>query len=66
MRFCATPELFVSPVPLMVRAAEGIAVIVKGLAPGLKAIALSSVLAENEKRGDPTLVEVAEHFVHLQ
>ena len=48
MRFCATPELFVSPVPLMVRAAEGIAVIVKGLAPGLKAIALSSVLAENE------------------
>ncbi len=42
------PELLVTPAPLIVNVTEGLAVIVKALAPELNTMPLTSVLAEAE------------------
>ncbi|PYK53836.1 MAG: hypothetical protein DME48_10225 [Verrucomicrobia bacterium] len=55
-RFCAIPELFVIPVPLMVNVNGGVAVIVKALAPGLNTMLFTSVLAETKT---PVVLDVA-------
>jgi hypothetical protein len=47
-KFCVIPELFVMPTPLMVSVNEGLAVMVKALAPELNAMPLTSVSAEME------------------
>src|SRR2546430_2869730 len=47
-KFCAIPELFVIPVPLMVKRGEAVSVIVNALAPASNTMAFTSVLAETE------------------
>jgi hypothetical protein len=47
-KFWVIPELFVIPVPLMVRLSMGLGVIVNALAPALNTMLLTSVLAETE------------------
>jgi hypothetical protein len=45
-KFCSTPELFVMPAPLKLKVKPGLGLIVNALAPGLKTIPFTSVLAD--------------------
>jgi len=47
-KFCATPELLVRPVPLRVNVKVGLAVIANALAPALKTMPSTSVVADRE------------------
>ena len=47
-RFCILPELFVIPVPLIVKLEPGLGLIVNALAPALKMIPFTSAVAESE------------------
>src|SRR5436190_65448 len=47
-KFCASPELFPIPAPLMVNVNVEATVIVNALAPGLNAMPFTSVFAEKE------------------
>src|SRR5437762_7837906 len=47
-KFCVTPELFAIPAPLTVNVNVGTTVIVKALAPALKTMPFTSMLAERK------------------